>query len=64
MVAPHLYGSSPLLPTCRAVGIPKKSDSFVISVTYDSKIRQVIVFRIVFVVDKYSWQTDHHRREC
>ena len=58
MMAPHFYGSSPLLPTCRAGSVLKKSDSSVISATYDSKIRQVIIFRMVFDSDKYSLQIE------
>ena len=36
----------------------KESDSSVISVTYDSKIRQVIVFRMVFDSDRFSLQME------
>ena len=31
MVAPHLYGSSPLLPTCGAISLPKNRHFTVIS---------------------------------
>ena len=53
MVRHHCYRP------CEAGGVPKKSDSSVISATYDSKIRQVIVFRMVFDSDKYLLQIEY-----